>query len=306
MTPTKITATDGAVAPARGRPAPTQPGKSIAILGGRGMLGSDLAAALAGAGHRVHAWDLPECDITQPSHLENALAGAEIAVNCAAFTNVDGAEDQPERVYAVNARAVSGLAESARRLNIFVVHISTDFVFDGEGVRPWREDDPPRPISVYGQTKLAGEQLLRDSGCRHLIMRVQWSYGRYGANFIAKILERAKTGAPLKIVADQIGAPTWTRDMSQAIGRLLDRQCTGLYHFANTGYAARFDVARFVLDRCKLPNQLTPCRTGEFPARAARPLNSRFDLSRIQAALDYPIRPWQDALAEYLDEQISK
>ncbi len=280
-----------------------KPGQSIAILGGRGMLGSDLSAVLAGAGYTVHAWDLPECDITRPADLEKALDGADIAVNCAAFTNVDGAEDQPERAEAVNANAVGRLAAAARQRHIFVVHISTDFVFNGQGTRPWREDDPPQPLNVYGRTKLAGEQALQHSGCPHLIMRVQWSYGRQGTNFIAKILERARAGAPLKIVADQFGAPTWTRDMSRAIARLLARQCTGLYHFANTGYSSRFDVARFVLDHCKLPNPLTPCRTGEFPARAARPLNSRFELSRIQAVLDYPIRSWQEALAEYLGEQ---
>ncbi len=281
-------------------------GKSIAILGGRGMLGSDLAPALAAAGHQVHAWDLPECDITRTAQMEKALDGAEIVVNCAAFTNVDGAEDHPESAEAVNARAVAHLAAAARRRNMLVVHISTDFVFDGQGTRPWREDDPPRPLSVYGRTKIAGEQALRQSGCQYLTMRVQWSYGGHGANFIAKILERARAGAPLKIVDDQVGAPTWTRDMSRAIVQLLDRQCTGLYHFANAGYSSRFDVARFVMDHCKLPNPLIPCRTGEFPARAARPLNSRFELSRIQAVLDYPIRSWQEALAEYLDEQISK
>lgn len=291
MTPTKL----NMVQP-RGKS-----GNRIAILGGRGMLGADLAPALAAAGHKVQAWDLPECDITQPAQLEQALDGAEIVVNCAAFTNVDGAEDQPERADAVNARAVAHLAAAARRRNIFVVHISTDFVFDGQGTRPWREDDPPRPLSVYGRTKLAGEHALRNSGCPHLIMRVQWSYGRHGNNFIAKILERARAGAPLKIVDDQVGAPTWTRDMSRAIVRLLERQAAGVFHFANSGCASRFDVARFVLDHCKLPNPLIPCRTGEFPARAARPLNSRFELSRIQAILGYPIRSWQEALAEYLE-----
>ncbi len=306
MMPTKTQTIRPAGHTAANSAASGKPGKSIAILGGRGMLGSDLAPALAAAGHEVHVWDLPECDVTRTAQMEKALDGAEIVVNCAAFTNVDGAEDQPERADAVNARAVAGMAAIAHRRNIFVVHISTDFVFDGQGTRPWREDDPPRPLSVYGRTKLAGEQALLQSGCPCLIMRVQWSYGRHGTNFIAKILERARTGAPLKIVADQIGAPTWTRDMSRAIARLLDRQCTGLYHFANTGCSSRFEVAQFTLDRCGLANQLTPCRTGEFPARAARPLNSRFDLNRIQAALDYPIRSWQEALGEYLDEQISK
>lgn len=267
------------------------------------MLGSDLTSALNAAGYMTRAFDLPECDITQPADIEQALDGADIVVNCAAFTNVDGAEDQPERAEAVNARAVGSLADAAKRRNIFVVHISTDFVFDGQGTRPWREDDSPNPISVYGRTKLAGEQALQHSGCQHLIIRVQWSYGRNGTNFISKILERGKTGAPLKIVADQFGAPTWTRDMSRAIVRMLEQRTVGLWHFANSGYASRFDVARFVLDYYKLSNPLTPCRTAEFPARAARPLNSRFDLSHIQTALGYPIRPWQHALAEYLGEQ---
>lgn len=265
------------------------------------MLGSDLSKILADAGYDIHVHDLPETDITRSDHLDIALRDVDIAVNCAAFTNVDLAEARPDIARAVNASALANMAELARQRGVFLAHISTDFVFDGQGDRPWLEPDSPHPISVYGRTKFEGEQVLQASGCPHFIMRVQWSYGLAGVNFITKVLERARGGGELKIVNDQIGAPTWTRDMSCALASLINRRCRGIYHFANSGYASRFETAAFILKHMGMNNNLIPCRTDEFPARAARPLNSRFDLSRISRELDEPIRSWQTALAEFLD-----
>lgn len=266
------------------------------------MLGSDLAEVLQAKGCAVKILDLPEWDITNLDHLREGLAGVKAAVNCAAFTNVDAAEDQKNNAFSVNAEAVGRLGEWAERHDVFIAHISTDFVFDGQGKRPWSETDIPKPVNVYGESKLAGEQALTKTGCRNLIMRVQWSYGQKGNNFISKILERAKNNQALKIVDDQIGAPTWTRDMSYALSALLAKQKTGLYHFAGAGYASRFETAKFVLDTLRLPNKLTACRSDEFATRAVRPLNSRFNLDKIQAELEYPIRSWQEALQEYLGQ----
>lgn len=272
----------------------------ITILGGRGMLGSDLAPALAQAGHTIRVLDLPEFDLTKADHLAHAMDGAQVVVNCAAFTNVDQAEQRFDTALAVNGRAVGALGAAAKECGVFVVQISTDFVFDGRQTRPYVETDPPNPVNAYGRSKLEGEQALRHSACAHAILRVQWSYGSHGANFIGKIQERARTSAELKVVDDQVGAPTWTADMARAIAVLIRDRREGLYHFANSGYASRFEVARFIAAQLTLPTKITPCASEAFPTPALRPKNSRFNTAKIQAILDAPIRSWQAALSEFL------
>jgi dTDP-4-dehydrorhamnose reductase len=279
---------------------------TLAILGGRGMLGTDLAAAARAAGYNVRVHDLPEFDLTRPDHVAAALQGAEAVVNCAAFTNVDLAEDKPDAAFAVNGTAVGVLGRLCRERGLHLVHISTDFVFDGEGTRFYTEDDPPHPVCVYGASKLAGEQALADSGAEAAILRVEWSYGRNGVNFITKFLDRARKGGELKVVADQVGSPTWTADMAPVILALLKGRRTGLYHFANAGHASRYEVARFIAQHVGLANPILPCSSDEFPMKARRPKNSRFNLARIQAILDTPIRPWQDALARFLSAETKR
>ncbi|NLB59798.1 MAG: dTDP-4-dehydrorhamnose reductase [Lentisphaerae bacterium] len=264
------------------------------------MLGADLAGHLRCRGLSVRTWDLPEWDITRPDHLARALEDATAVVNCAAFTRVDQAEAEPDLAMAVNAEAVGQLGQLALAKGLFVVHISTDFVFDGRGRNPYRETDAPAPLSVYGLSKHRGELALQESGCAHAILRVEWSYGRQGANFISKFLDKARGAGELKVVVDQFGAPTWTADSARAIRLLLEGRHTGLYHFANAGYASRYEVATFIAQRLRLRNKILPCRSAEFPLPAARPANSRFDTTKIQSLLERPIRAWQTALAEYL------
>ncbi|MDD5676878.1 MAG: dTDP-4-dehydrorhamnose reductase [Kiritimatiellae bacterium] len=272
----------------------------ITILGGRGMLGSDLAPVLVQAGYSVRILDLPEFDLTRADHLARALNGAQVVVNCAAFTNVDQAEKRFDTAMAVNGRAVGALGAAAKERGVFVVHISTDFVFDGRQTRPYVETDPPNPLNTYGRSKLEGEQALRDSACAHVILRVQWSYGNHGKNFISKIRERALTGKELKVVEDQVGAPTWTADMARAITVLIRDRRTGLYHFANAGYASRFEVAVFITTQLNLPVRIMPCVSEAFPTPTLRPKNSWFNTAKIQVILDAPIRSWQNALADFL------
>jgi dTDP-4-dehydrorhamnose reductase len=275
--------------------------QSIAVLGGRGMLGTDLCQALRAAGCRVTALDLPEFDITAADQTDRALTGVAAVVNCAAYTNVDGAEAHRELAAAVNERAVGQLGQLAAARGVYVLHISTDFVFDGDLDRPYRETDAPRPISVYGASKLAGEQALQAAGGAYAIVRVQWTYGRAGQNFISKFLNRADTTDDLAMVADQVGAPTWTGDVSAALLELLERRRKGLYHYAAAGYASRFEVAEAILaERGLRGKRLRPCRTADFPAAARRPLNSRFDCAAIDAVLARPRPHWRAALAQYL------
>lgn len=280
-----------------------QPDETVVVLGGRGMLGTDLCAALRAAGRCVRGLDLPECDITRPEHLERALEGVTAVVNCAAYTNVDGAEANRDLADAVNHHAVGTLGALAASRGLYVLHIGTDFVFDGELDRPYRETDEPRPLSVYGATKLAGERALEASGCRHAVVRVQWTYGRAGQHFIGKILARAAAADELSVVADQVGSPTWTRDVAAVLGALLDRRAEGLYHYAAEGYASRYEVAAAVLElRGLTGKRLRACRTADFPAAAQRPLNSRFDCRRIEGLLGLTRAPWREALERYLAE----
>jgi dTDP-4-dehydrorhamnose reductase len=274
--------------------------ETVAILGGRGMLGRDLAAACAGIGLEARVYDLPEFDLLASEHARDAIDVADAVINCAAYTSVDGAESQKELAHRVNGEAVGQLGRLAAGSGKWVLHFSTDFVFDGALDRPYRETDVPKPISEYGRSKLAGERLLEQSGCAHCIMRLEWTYGAHGNNFVTKIIERARTGGQLKVVNDQIGAPTATTEVSQVACRLLERRAEGLFHFANRGYASRFDVAKFIVEQLALSVQVSPCRSADYLSPARRPLNSRFDCSKIQALLGEPIRPWQEPLADFL------
>ena len=275
--------------------------KKLAIIG-KGMLGSELARLAISSGWQVAAYNLPEFDLTNDQHLKEIVNSADSIVNCAAYTNVDKAESEKDICTAVNATALKTLGELAAAGNKYVVHISTDFVFGDLTDAAQNEDNPTNPLSVYGATKLAGEQNLLAAGCKCGIIRVQWSYGANANNFITTILELAKKLPELKVVDDQSGAPTWTGDMAHAIMDFLNNQTQGLYHFAAAGYATRFEVAKMIIKHFNLDTKLTPCKSSEFPAPAARPHNSKLDCSKIDKVLSFERPQWQDSLKKFLDE----
>ena len=264
------------------------------------MLGADFARACERRGLGVRVLDLPEFDITDDAQLRDAVNAAGVIVNCAAYTNVDRAESEGGLAYQVNGAAVGRLGEMAKRAGKWILHISTDFVFDGRSESPYVETDTPNPINQYGRGKLAGEQLLTGSGCDHCIVRIEWTYGSAGANFPAKLIERAKSGQALKVVDDQIGSPTATTEVAAALCDLLAKRPQGLFHFASEGYVSRYEMAVFMFDKLSMDVRLTPCKTGDFATPAVRPLNSRFDCSKIKELLTEPIKPWQIPLEEFL------
>lgn len=272
--------------------------EKIAILGGKGMLGSDLAIACP----QAIVLDLPDFDITNQNHLANALKNIDAVINCAAYTNVERAESEAELAYKVNAEAVGMLGSAAKKADAWVLHISTDFVFDGKSDKPYVETDTPNPISAYGASKLVGEKLLVESRCRHCIMRVEWTYGSAGDNFVAKLIRRAKAGGKLKVVDDQVGSPTATAEVAKAICSLLPKKPEGLFHFASQGYVSRFEMAKFIFNKLNMPVDLSRCKTADYHTAAARPLNSRLDCSKIKALLDGPIEPWQVPLERFLEK----
>jgi dTDP-4-dehydrorhamnose reductase len=272
----------------------------IAILGGKGMLGSDLVSVCRKLDYEPVVYDLPEFDITNSDHTRRAVSDADLTVNCAAYTNVDGAESEAELAHEVNAEAVGRLGTIAREAEKWVVHISTDFVFDGEGDTPYVETDTPNPVNTYGESKLAGERFLTASGCRHCIMRVEWTYGRAGENFVTKLIRRAQAGQSIKVVDDQVGSPTATTEVARTICDLLPKQPEGIFHFAAEGYVSRYEMAKFVFEKLFFKTDMSPCKTSDFRSPAARPLNSRFDCSKIASLLAGTIQPWQYPLEHFL------
>ena len=271
------------------------------VRGAGGLLGADVMAALAAAGVPSCGLDLPELDITDEAALRVAI-NTPVVINCAAYTDVERAEDDEALALRVNAEAAGSIGRIAADAGAYVVHISTDFVFDGDKLGAYTEADLPNPISAYGRTKRAGELAMAGSGCRCAILRIQWTYGRAGKHFVSKVEELARGRDRIMVVNDQRGAPTATTEVAAAIMALVRTRAEGLYHFAAAGEATRFDVARVVVARLGLETQVEPCGSDAFPMKAARPANSRFDCTRIEALLGRPIRPWREVLEEYLEE----
>lgn len=276
---------------------------TVAILGGRGMLGSDLVQAAEERGFTAQVYDLPEFDITQTEQVEAAVSACDIVVNCAAYTNVEKAESEPDLADEINGHAVGRLGHIAKTAGVPVLHISTDFVFDGTKETPYTEVDAARPISAYGRSKLLGETRLVESGCRFCILRVEWTYGKNGVNFVTKILNAAQTRDSLQVVDDQVGSPTHTLEAAKAVCDCLALEpfAEGLFHFAASGYVSRYDMTRYLLSLMDIRTPVKPCKTADFETAAQRPLNSRFSCVKIERLLDRSIPTWQDMLTSYVE-----
>ncbi len=274
--------------------------QTVAILGSHGMLGTAVASSLVECNYPVYPYRRPAWDITDSTDLESAVRSAQVIINCAAYTNVDGAESDYESAREVNALAVQELGRLAARDDKFVVHVSTDFVFDGTKDGSYTEDDIANPINLYGKSKYEGEILLQETGCRACILRVEWTYGPAGTNFVTKIRERAAATEEVRVVSDQFGSPTSTKEAAAAVSEIVENQIEGLYLFAAQGYASRYDVAKFIVERLGYATTVTPCKTSDFPAPATRPLNSRFDCAKIDRILKQPRGNWEDAMGEHL------
>ena len=274
--------------------------EKIAILGAGGMLGSDLKKVCCDLGLETASYDLPDFDITDTVQLKDVIAASDIVINCAAYTNVDLAQSEPDIAKKVNTIAAGELGKLATEFGVWALHISTDFVFDGEQKSPYIETDIASPLSVYGKTKFDGEQLFLKNCPAAAVMRVQWTYGNFGDNFPKKMISLAQTRDYLQIVDDQIGSPTSTVAISKAICQLIDEKPAGLFHFANGGYVSRFELAKFIFKTLNIDVELKACKSSEFETPAKRPLNSRFNCDKISKLLDEPIENWALPLEEFL------
>jgi dTDP-4-dehydrorhamnose reductase len=270
----------------------------ILVVGANGMLGRDLMPLLGDRGRGV---DIDGIDITSLESVERVLTAVRpsVVINCAAYTDVDGCESNRETAMQVNGEGVAHLAMASRTVGACLVQLSTDYVFDGSKGTPYLEDDPPNPLSVYGESKLAGE-MNATVNPDHLIVRTQWLYGFHGKNFVETMLRLGAERDELSVVDDQIGSPTWTVDLAQAIVALIDRGCRGVYHAANEGYCSWNDFARAIFQEAGLGVRVTAMTTEQLNRPAHRPLYSTLDCGKLVRDGGYRPQPWRDALRSYL------
>jgi dTDP-4-dehydrorhamnose reductase len=277
---------------------------NAAVLGGRGMLGTDLVEACrkADAFAEVLAADLPEVDITDERSLRRALAGLkpQVIFNCAAMTDVDGCESKRDLAFALNATAAGLVAAAAASLGALLIHVSTDFVFDGRKGAPYAEEDPPAPLSVYGQSKLAGERLVAERAGKWIIARTAWLYGRTRMNFVDRMLELGLKKQELSVVTDQVGSPTWTRDLAAALIALARSGETGIFHAANSGACSRYEQVKLMFESAGLRARLRPVDSSAFPRIAAVPASSPLSVEKLRRRTGHIMRPWEEALSEYV------
>lgn len=271
----------------------------ILLLGRDGQVGRELARSLAPLGE-VSALGRAQLDLSDAGRISEAVRGAspEIIVNAAAYTAVDRAESEPQLAFALNAAAPGVLAAEAARLGALLVHYSTDYVFDGAKAGAYVEDDAPHPLNVYGSSKLAGERAIAAAACRHLILRTSWVYGPHGSNFMLAILRAARERPELRVVDDQVGAPTSSVALARATAQVLRAGAEGLYHMSAAGKTSWCGFARAILARAGLHTPVVPIRSEQYPSAARRPRNSLLDNSRLRAACGVALAPWEEGLAE--------
>ncbi len=298
-------------------------GRKVLLTGKNGQVGWELQRTLAPLGEVIAA-DRRTMDLSDPDSIRGAIRGIkpDLIVNAAAYTAVDQAESEPEPAMAINGMAPGIMAEEAKRLGAAIVHFSTDYVFDGAKQGPYTEQDPPNPMGVYGKSKLAGEQAVQQAGAPHIIFRTSWVYGARGKNFLLTIRRLAKERNRLKIVDDQIGAPTWCRMIAEASAQILAQafapmtpdplpiaEVSGLYHLTCAGQTSWYGFAQAILARPQpavsgpqaIP-ELLPIPTSEYPLPAKRPANSVLSNAKLRQTFGLALPEWDKALALCLGE----
>jgi dTDP-4-dehydrorhamnose reductase len=279
----------------------------VLITGAGGMLGRDLHAAAASAGAEVVALDRAALDITDAAGVAHAVADAapEILVNCAAYTNVDGAEGDEATALRVNGEGAGRVAGAAAACGAWTIHVSSDYVFDGRGERPYVESDAVGPLSAYGRSKLAGERAVAAAApAAHTIVRSSWLFGTEGACFPATIMRLAAERDELSVVEDQVGCPTYTGHLARALVELAERRVPGVVHVAGGGECSWFAFAREIVAAAGLACEVRPCTTDEFPRPAPRPAYSVLRSERIGEGVPV-LAEWRVGLADYLGARVA-
>lgn len=273
-----------------------------------GQLGRSIRRSMEFSEHRCICTDVRESgdavalDITDPSAVAAAVReyDVDVIINCAAYTSVNKAESEEPLAYRINAEAPGILASAAREADALLIHVSTDYVFDGMGHVPYTEDMGVSPLSAYGRTKLAGEQAVTASGCRYMIFRTAWLYSSFGGNFVQTIYDKTASQPEIKVVADQIGTPTYAQDLADAIFSIIDAGMldkTGIYHFTDEGVCSWYDFAKEICDMSGHLCRVVPCRTSDYPSPVSRPHYSVLDKTKVKETFGIEIPHWKDSLA---------
>lgn len=277
----------------------------ILVTGGRGQLGRSLQKVAADyPDHQFIFTDMPEVDITNRESVKQVVAecGAQAIVNCAAYTAVDRAEQDEIAADRINRQGAQVLALTARECNLKLVHISTDYVFDGRALQPYTERSIVNPISVYGVTKYAGEQAVATAGADAVVIRTQWLYSEFGSNFVKTMLRLGRERGSVGVVADQVGSPTYATDLARCAVALLDRHFEGydIYNFSNSGVVSWYDFAKAIFELADMNVEVTPLATSQFKAVAHRPAYSVLDKSKVESA-GVEVRGWREPLGECIE-----
>lgn len=282
--------------------------ENILITGSNGQLGSEIRQLSEKSNHRFFFTDVAELDITDKSAIERFISEnqIDIIINCAAYTNVDKAEDDFEMADKINHLAVKNLADLCAQRKQFLIHISTDYVFDGTKNFPYVETDSTAPLGVYGHTKLNGEKAVICSECEHLIIRTSWLYSSFGNNFVKTMRRLTAENESLKVVFDQVGTPTYAGDLAKAILEIIETEKyqdnIGIYHFSNEGVCSWYDFAIEIRNLFGNDCDIQPCHSSEFPSKVTRPNFSVLDKTKIKETFGIKIPYWKDSLRKCVDK----
>ena len=280
---------------------------NILVTGANGQLGNEMQRVAKTSSNHYIFTDVAQLDITDREAVLRAVKdnSIQVIVNCAAYTNVDRAEDDRETADLINNKAVENLATAARENDATLIHISTDYVFKGDRCTPCREDWETDPLGVYGITKLAGEKSIERTGCRHIIIRTAWLYSPFGKNFVKTMQKLTAEKDSLKVVFDQVGTPTYAGDLADAIARIIETGQLGkqgIYHFSNEGVCSWYDFAREICELSGNTCDIRPCHSDEFPSKVKRPHFSVLDKTKIKDTFGIEIPYWKDSLKKCIRE----
>ncbi len=276
----------------------------VLVTGAKGQLGHDLMNEFAKRKIDAIGVDIEEMDITDPEAADRVItaSGADAVIHCAAYTAVDAAEDNPQLCKKINGEGTENIAKVCARLDIPMMYISTDYVFNGQGERPWEPDDPREPLNVYGEAKYEGELAVEKWLKKYFIVRIAWVFGINGKNFIKTMLRLGKERGKVSVVDDQIGSPTYTYDLARLLADMIQTDKYGRYHATNEGLCSWYEFAVEIFRQAGLSVDVTPVSSGEYAAKAKRPMNSRMSKDKLEQNGFTRLPSWQDALSRYLEE----
>ncbi len=276
----------------------------VLVTGATGQLGYDVIKELEKRGHKSVATSSKDMDITDALKVEQVISASEVeaVIHCAAYTAVDAAEDNVELCRKINAVGTENIAKACKKHDIKLMYISTDYVFDGQGERPWEPEDERHPLNVYGSSKYEGELAVEGLLEKYFIVRIAWVFGLNGKNFVKTMLNLGRTKDEINVVNDQIGSPTYTHDLSRLLVDMIETDCYGRYHATNEGECSWYEFACEIFRQAGIQIKVNPVTSDLFPAKAKRPSNSRMNKDKIEKNGFARLPKWEDALKRYLEE----